>query len=113
MSWDQPHWYILEGHAPVPCDDFMDWCKWMEITERHVRLSEQGDVWISTVFLGLNHNFFGIGPPILFETMVFIGHDGISQERYATWEQAEEGHTRWVNEIFKPTPILTLAKEKD
>ena len=55
--------------------------------------SPKGDISISTVFLVIDHSFGG-GPPILFETMIFGGdHDGY-QDRYATWEEAEEGHAR-------------------
>lgn len=51
-----------------------------------------GDVRVSTVFLGLDHQFDDDGPPLLFETMIFGGkHDGY-QERYSTWEEAEAGH---------------------
>jgi hypothetical protein len=46
---------------------------------------------VSTVFLGIDHNF-GNGPPLLFETMVFGGeYDGYCK-RYSTWEEAEGGH---------------------
>jgi hypothetical protein len=27
--------------------------------------------WVSTIWMGLDHNFFGDGPPLIFETMVF------------------------------------------
>ena len=32
------------------------------------------------------------GAPLLFETMVFGGGLADSEWRYATWEEAEEGH---------------------
>lgn len=80
----------------------------MEEADRHVALSMQGDVRVSTVFLGLDHSFRESGPPILFETMAFIGHEAAGQERYSTWEEAEAGHARWVAQVFKATPILTL-----
>ena len=58
---------------------------------RRVGLWEQGDVSVSTVFLGIDHEFFN-GPPLLFETMVFGGeHDG-EQWRCSTWDQALEMH---------------------
>jgi hypothetical protein len=102
-----PHYFILDGHTPVPCS-VETWSAWFEenFDNRHVGCSEQGDVFVSTVFLGINHNFFGNGPPILFETMVFIAGDGGDCERYSTWDEAAEGHRKWVNMIFKPTPIL-------
>lgn len=71
------------------------------------RESLQGDVRVSTVFLGLDHRF-GDGPPLLFETMAFVGHDDVGMERYSTWQEAEEGHARWVAKIFKATPTLAL-----
>lgn len=58
------------------------------------------DVEVSTVFLGLNHNYFKQGPPILFETMVFGGkHDGY-MNRYATWDEAKAGHKEIVEMIL-------------
>ena len=53
---------------------------------------------VSTVFLGLDHNWNG-GPPILFETMVFGGPHNEYQERYATWDQAEKDHDRVVEAL--------------
>jgi len=49
-------------------------------------------VMVSTVHLGMNHNFMNDGPPLIFETMIFGGKHDQYQERYATKEQAEEGH---------------------
>jgi hypothetical protein len=88
----------------------MRWARWMEKAERHVRDSFQGDVRVSTVFLGLDHSFRDTGPPLLFETMGFVGHAGVEQERYSTWAEAEEGHARMVAKIFKATPILAMPK---
>ena len=94
--------YILEGHKAVECDDLMVWAKWFETAERHVDKTEiSSDVNVSTVFLGLNHNY-GDGEPLLFETMVFGGEHDEEMERYSTWEQAEEGHNRWVDKL-KPS----------
>jgi hypothetical protein len=103
----RPDKYILEGHEPVAEPDLLTWARWIETADRHVRDSFQGDVRVSTVFLGLDYSF-GAGPPLLFETMAFVGHESVAQERYSTWSQAEEGHARMVAEVFKATPILTL-----
>lgn len=53
---------------------------------------------ISTIFVGICHNFnIFDGYPIVFETMIFDENDhGIYQERYSTWQEAEEGHKRAV-----------------
>lgn len=64
--------YILVGQTPVPCDDLMEWALWFEDAQhRVVRLTQVGPWHVSTIFLGLDHRFFGKGPPILFETMVW------------------------------------------
>jgi hypothetical protein len=103
--------YILNGHKPVKCDDWMWWAWWFETADRQVADSMQGDVRVSTVFLGIDSSLFGHGPPMLFETMVFINGSGGDCERYATWDEAEAGHKRWVKQVFKPTPILALPTE--
>jgi hypothetical protein len=105
-------YYILDGHKPVACD-MLTWVRWFESADRHVKLTEQGDVRISTVCLGLDHSFSDEGPPVLFETMAF-GVEGLDddQERYCTWDEAEAGHERWVNKIFKATPILALPQSE-
>lgn len=95
--------YILEGHEPVRCHSLFEWAKWFETAERHVGKTIVAiDIKVSTVFLGLDHQY-GDGEPILFETMVFGGKHDQEMERYSTWEQAEEGHKRWVNKL-KPAP---------
>jgi hypothetical protein len=58
--------------------------------------------YVSTVFLGTDHDFFGQGVPLVFETMVFeddkIGCQ-IYMDRYSTWDEALAGHNKaiaWV-----------------
>lgn len=84
--------YILDGHTPVPCADLLEWARTFENAARTVGNTEvDGDIRVSTVFLGLDHSF-GHGDPLLFETMIFGGaHDGY-QERYSKWDEAEAGH---------------------
>lgn len=94
--------YILNGHKAVACDDLMKWAKWYETVDRHVAKTDISDeVNVSTVFLGLNHNY-GDGEPVLFETMVFGGELDEEMERYSTWEEAKEGHKRWVDKFKQP-----------
>lgn len=47
---------------------------------------DEGNIWVSTVWLGLNHAWDG-GPPKIFETMVFVR---------LTPEQLEERRKKWV-----------------
>lgn len=60
---------------------------------------------VSTVWLGLNHNW-GDGPPLIFETMVFSRVGGWSDdlyiERYSTIRQARDGHNRIVKKYRSP-----------
>jgi hypothetical protein len=86
-------YYILEGRQPKLVHNFFVWARWMDTADRRVAATTIGTLRISTVFLGLNHNFLDEGPPVLFETMIFgfDEHDGY-QTRCCTWEEAERHH---------------------
>jgi len=76
-------YYILEGQEPVQCD-LQTWAE----ADRLVCRTTVGDLDVSTVFLG-------VGPPAIFETMVFDGRHGEIEheaQRYATWDDALAGH---------------------
>lgn len=89
----EPHFYVLDGHEPVPVDDALDWGRWLEVADeaRTVAVTRTPAGTVSTVFLGLNHRF-GPGPPLLFETMIFGGKRDQAMWRYSTWAEAEAGH---------------------
>ena len=53
---------------------------------------------MSTVFLGLDHNFGG-GTPILWETLVFGGPLDGEMSRYETRLQAMQGHEAMVARV--------------
>lgn len=110
------HWILDENNQVVKAT-FGEWAVWFKRNQsRHVGFDEfdysreeervellpgkwlpkwkhSGYV-VSTVFLGLDHNYSDEGPPILFETMIFCGDKTLHeyQERYATWKEAEVGH---------------------
>jgi hypothetical protein len=93
------HNYILDKDGqPVPCDDLLEWGRWMETAERRVAQDkdEQDEhglkICVSTIFLGVDHRHWGDGPPILWETMVFGGVLDGAQERYTSLEEALVGH---------------------
>ncbi|MGF6641802.1 hypothetical protein [Paraburkholderia sp. MM6662-R1] len=88
----------------------MEWARWYELTakqddgigDRRVASTHVSNIWVSTVFLGIDHNFFGDGPPILFETMCFIDDemaDPSQMLRYCTWDEAHAGHERIVDSL--------------
>lgn len=97
----RPHMYVLIGQTPVPEPDPMKWAFWMESADRVVFQDHIGSCFVSTVFLGLDHNHIGGlagGRPILFETMIFADggelHD--YQERCSDWLEAEAQHAEAV-----------------
>jgi hypothetical protein len=87
--------YILNANGePELCEDVLEWGRWMEHADRHVAfdVDEQTGWRVSTVFLGLDHNFGGGGPPILWETMVFGGPLDGEMDRYSSVAEAKAGH---------------------
>ena len=105
----QQHALLDESGNVVPCD-LMTWAHWLE-ENRAQRIIAQEDLphgyWISTVFLGLNHQWMLGQPPLWFETMVFkpptnvpspitgkihkLGPEAFC-DRYTTLEEARSGH---------------------
>lgn len=58
----------------------------------------EGRILVSTVWLGLDHNFGG-GTPLIFETMVFGGILDQECDRYPTEEQALAGHEKMLEQV--------------
>lgn len=93
--------YILdEAGEAVPCTDGAAWDRCMG-GDRSVAVEHVGDRRVSTVFLGIDHNFGGV--PMLFETMVFLGDHGDTDDRYmrrySTRQEALDGHELVVEEL--------------
>lgn len=94
------HWVLdTDGRTPKTADT-REWAVWYEThdKERVVAWSSTPLGNISTVFLGIDYSF-GSGPPILFETMIFEAKPPLIEDseymwRYATWDEAAEGHAR-------------------
>lgn len=96
--------------AITPTHDVVRWSTWFGVTvNRIVEQTMIGEtVMVSTVFLGIDHGW-GDGGPILFETMTFYVNTeregeisqmfNIPMLRYATPEQAREGHERVVTAV--------------
>jgi hypothetical protein len=86
-------WYKLVDKVPVKCESG-DYSAFGQDRRVGKTILPDGK-YVSTVFLGLDHNYDSTGPPILFETMVFAereGFDDQDMERYATFEEAVQGH---------------------
>jgi hypothetical protein len=73
--------------------------EWSELNRdrayKRIDETQVGDLWVSTIWLGLDHGFgFHSGSPTIFETMVF-GPGSWSElycQRYATEAEARDGH---------------------
>lgn len=116
MSEVWPSHYILVDRTPIAVD-LMTWVRWLEKaghervvghtvidatpTEVKIPFSERTytrpRIAVSTVFLGLDHNYRisksqKDAEPILFETMIFGGPLDGEMWRYSTYAQAERGH---------------------
>lgn len=95
--------YILaeDGRTPLVCEDTLEWGRWMEDHRKRVVSQDHvGQFWISTVFLGLNHNY-GRGLPVLWETMVFDKTserpwEDLDCRRYEDFDSACLGHNEMV-----------------
>lgn len=74
-----------------------EWSKAFE-EERHIGDDTIGGQRVSTVWLGINHNW-GSGPTLIFETMIFGGPHDKYCERFATEEGARQGHWRIVQAL--------------
>lgn len=85
--------FILKDKKVIECFDLLEWGRFMEEKSRIVKQEVVNGVNISTVFLGLDHNF-DEGELLAFETMIFGGKHDDYQERCSTWEQAEEMHAK-------------------
>jgi hypothetical protein len=107
------HNYILDERGePIVEPDLMKWAKWFQVSndKRLVKLEKVADGEVSTVFLGIDHNFSGAGEPVLWETMIFGGANDQYQDRCSgSREQAEAMHARAVQFLKdKPKRKITL-----
>ena len=75
-------WYTENNSKRKLCNDFLE-----------------GEVQVSTVFLGIDHGFRPSGPPVLWETMIFGGEYNNMQWRYTCRREARENHARIVERL--------------
>ena len=98
--------YILDSNDdPVAEDDVRAWGQWFEEAtkngDRTLQKTAISGSEVSTVFLGIDHNFGGsASDPILYETLVFGGELDQEMERYPTKAEALEGHYVMVQRVI-------------
>ena len=95
------YFMLDENRNVVPAKSFKEWGEWFHKSNRRVsRQIVAPNIQVSTVFLGMNHNFTSEDPPILWETMVFIKGEGGEMSRCSgTWQDAEAMHNKMVEKV--------------
>ena len=85
--------YLDDEGNPQPCTDMVTYLAfWANPRRRMIARLEWKGIIVSTMFLGVNHQFLEGEPPILFETIVIGGRLDDYQLRYHTRDEAVEGH---------------------
>lgn len=93
-------WYILGDDPAVPIftEDMQAGARFFADHSRRVvdRTQVRPGVEVSTVFLCHDHDFSGLGPPVLWETMIFGGPLDQDTRRYTSRADAVQGHAEMV-----------------
>jgi len=110
-------WYDLDkGNNPVPLDRPSPYANAPMGSDRACvgKTDIVDGMWVSTVFLGLDHNPSGDGGPVLWETLIFAdGYPNIDQEmwRYTSYEEAVDGHEAAVALARSFVPVAKQRRE--
>lgn len=98
-------WYAPDG-TPIPGDTMEQAEAFGQyrqapgaLIRTEIGLEGSHNLVVSTVYLGIDHNFSGHGPPIIWETMIFFGDWEDYQWRYATRHAAMDNHRTVVDII--------------
>lgn len=113
MTWGWPRYYILVDRVPFAVD-LETWGVFFENNDNR-RLAQtviNEKTRVSTIFLGLDHNFYANGEPVLFETMIFGGPLDGQQWRYTTYADAERGHDEAVTQARKAAAQINAIAEE-
>ena len=111
-DYDMSVLFVLKNKIAIACNDSLEWAKFMATPARVVDRTEIDGIVVSTIFLGVDYNFIGVGDPLLFETLVFMPDKNTGQmDRYFTWGEAEEGHqvmVKIIREQLAHVDMLTI-----
>ncbi|RTK96317.1 MAG: hypothetical protein EKK64_04265 [Neisseriaceae bacterium] len=87
-------YFCLDEDGNVLECDMRQWGLCFSRQDRSIAFTKiSKKVYLSTVFLGLDHSF-GSMRPVLFESMLFGKKEGELQLRYCTREEALKGHLK-------------------
>ncbi|MBF3951877.1 hypothetical protein ISG27_12605 [Burkholderia pseudomallei] len=90
--------YVLDGHEPRRAHSVLEWMHWFANADRHVALTCIDEMEVSTVFIGIDHEFSPHGlryhgqAPMLFETAIFTGSQVSRVVRHPSWDEAAQAH---------------------
>lgn len=98
---------VIDPGSKIPrtTTDMGEYQAYRESGRWRVRESNVGDVWISTVVLGITHPY-GLDRAAYFETMIFSGKEDGYQVRASTWEEAERNHEEALSVAMTAHPEL-------
>lgn len=99
MNKYKPRYYDVRG-KPITMEQ---WAIAFEYGSHIIRWTKVGRFVVSTIWLGLDHNFRE-GDPLIFETMVFPSEknfNDLDSNRYSTFEEAKKGHEKMVKKWSK------------
>lgn len=101
-------WYLLdENKNPYPVSLEESFKMYNDMDMKIVKQDKlDNDVFVSTVFLGLDHGWYGDKEkpdykPVLFETMIFNGEYDGYQDRYTSYNDALKGHQEALDLVNK------------
>jgi hypothetical protein len=101
-----PHNYVLDRNGNVKTATLLEFAEFLSSDRRKEFqwITDVGVYHISTVFLGLDHNYSTHGPPILWESMIFADNQEDPLHQQLTRcsggiEQAESMHIRMVEHV--------------
>ena len=125
VIWNQvqPGWpqrgrlglYLIRDQRIEPTDDVVEWGEWYTRANRIIDRTQVHDLVVSTIFTGIDFDLLRVGPPLLFETMVFQESTNAPYTqiralvqgpfRYSSLEAAAAGHSelvRLIEQHFTP-----------
>jgi hypothetical protein len=118
-------WYDRNGQplTSKQADDLLQDLEYKRLASSTVTSTEDPelDLLVSTVWLGLDHNWRVMpGPPLIFETMVFskTGDHPLEdyQERYSTEAEALEGHRHVLDHVTShvgPSAVVSEGQTEE
>ncbi|MCP4393372.1 MAG: hypothetical protein GY804_03765 [Alphaproteobacteria bacterium] len=113
-------WFLDENNKPYQKEGSLEEVgrAWSEESELKKRVAEKtlnigsNRYWVSTVFLGIDHQFAGNETPILWETMITKNGEWLDyQRRYMCHDDAVFGHNKVVELLKSPFTINQIDDE--